>query len=253
MDEKDQSGICYFSTVPTGMNVTIFSEHMRSFGEVTKIYLAPKDTSKMKKQREYEEGWVQFATDKQALKAAGALNAQPVMGSKKKRWHGELWNVRFLPDTTWTDLFSYEQEKAAIHKSEHDRDIVIAKKRAKEFLDDLKVAKMVNNKIGKAKGRNKRDPSFLKNKQKLTQERLNERFSRSHRTVPTESSEKAAVHNPNFMKNLFAILKVNQVVSEEGCGPYVRLGFHHTHTNEAPCGSHVIVFAISGNRKTPSC
>ncbi|TPP57185.1 Pre-rRNA-processing protein esf2 [Fasciola gigantica] len=202
-DVSNEPGVIYLSSIPAGMNVCIVSDIMRQFGEIGRVYLVPK-TNKKGKFRQYDEGWVEFLKKKVAKKVAKKLNCCEVPGSKRNPWYGELWNIRFLPDTSWNDLFASEREEQEQRRSAHDRDVILAKRHARQFTAALEAAKLEKKmELIKGKRFNKRKPMQLNKKQKPTEGEILERMARSHRTPP-EGSQLSAITNKAFMSSLFS-------------------------------------------------
>nr|CAH8853610.1 unnamed protein product [Trichobilharzia regenti] len=203
MVDSEIPGVIYLSTIPTGMTVSMISGIMQQFGKIGRVYLVPK--KKKGKHWEYEEGWVEFVNKKIAKRVAKQLNCVEVLGSKRNPWFGELWNIRFLKDTSWNDLFGAEREEEEQRRAAHDRDIVVAKHQSRQFsaaLDTKKLEKRM--KIVKGKRFNERKPLDLNKRQKLTEEEIKEKLARSNRTPPDGCLGFSAVSNTEFMNSLFA-------------------------------------------------
>nr|CAH8853616.1 unnamed protein product [Trichobilharzia regenti] len=125
--------------------------------------------------------------------------------TERNPWFGELWNIRFLKDTSWNDLFGAEREEEEQRRAAHDRDIVVAKHQSRQFsaaLDTKKLEKRM--KIVKGKRFNERKPLDLNKRQKLTEEEIKEKLARSNRTPPDGCLGFSAVSNTEFMNSLFA-------------------------------------------------
>ncbi|RTG83086.1 ESF2/ABP1 family protein [Schistosoma bovis] len=202
--ESDVPGIIYLSTIPNGMNVSMISDIMQQFGKIGRVYLIPKK-KKVGKYRQYEEGWVEFLNNKIARRVAKRLNCTEVLGSKRNPWFGELWNIRFLKDTSWNDLFGAEREEEEQRRTAHDRDIVVAKHQARQFSAALD-AKKLEKKMKQVKGKRftERKPVRLNRRQKLTEDEIKEKLAHSSRTPPEGCLGFSAVSNPEFMGSLFA-------------------------------------------------
>ncbi|GAA56316.1 RNA-binding ATPase activator esf2 [Clonorchis sinensis] len=204
MEPATEPGIIYLSTIPTGMNVSMISDIMSQFGKLGRVYLVPKAT-KQKKFRQYDEGWVEFVNKKYAKRVAKNLNCAEVPGSKRNPWFGELWNIRYLPDASWNDLFGAEREEQEQRRSAHDRDILIAKRHARQFTAALEATKLEKKlEVSKGKRFRSRQPIDLNKRQRLTESEILERLARSHRTPPEGSSSLSALSNKDFMTSLFS-------------------------------------------------
>ncbi|VDP84224.1 unnamed protein product [Echinostoma caproni] len=126
------------------------------------------------------------------------------MSVQRNPWYGELWNIRYLPDTSWNDLFASEREEQEQRRTAHDRDVIVAKRHARQFTAALEATKL-EKKMEMIKGKrfNKRKPMQLTNRQKPTEKEILERMARSHRTPP-EGSQLSAITNKTFMNSLFS-------------------------------------------------
>ncbi|EUB64884.1 Pre-rRNA-processing protein ESF2 [Echinococcus granulosus] len=199
------SGVVYFSSIPTGMNVAMLTQELQNFGPINRVYLVPKKTSRDKTQRQYSEGWVEFVKRKNARKAARTLNCLEVPGGKRKPWFGELWNVRFLSKVTWDDLFAMERQDEERRRIQKDRDIITAKKQARLFKNSIDSYKLEARLRASKKGRFKeRNPLDLVALQKPTEEELRDRMARSSRTAPEGIEGFSALTDKDFMNNLFS-------------------------------------------------
>ena len=99
-------GVILISSIPRGMSPIHVRQFMVKFGELGRIYLAPRDRQQLRKNThryavdDYKEGWVEFMKKKHAKMAAATLNAQPIEQTKKKsKFSGVLWNIKYLVST----------------------------------------------------------------------------------------------------------------------------------------------------------
>ncbi|VDL59197.1 unnamed protein product [Hymenolepis diminuta] len=197
-------GVLYFSSIPTGMNVAMLTDELSHFGKINRVYLVPKKSKKKKSQRLYSEGWVEFFKKKHAKEAARALNCVEVPGGKRKPWFSELWNVQYLPKVTWGDLFAIEQKDEEQRRIQKDRDIIAAKRQARQFKNSLNSYKLEAKMRASKKKFKERGSLSLNNYQKPTEEEIKERMARSSRTVPEGIEGFSALTNKDFMSNLFS-------------------------------------------------
>jgi len=110
--EEPVRGVVYVSRVPPYMTVQQLKQHLSIFGEVTRVYLAAEDKSVTKQRRKlhgngrrkFEEGWVEFASLRQAKDTITALNNMPIGGKKRSKFHDDLWNLKFLQGFNWTQI-----------------------------------------------------------------------------------------------------------------------------------------------------
>ncbi|VDN98496.1 unnamed protein product [Rodentolepis nana] len=197
-------GVLYFSSIPTGMNVAMLTDELSHFGKINRVYLVPKKSKKEKAQRLYSEGWVEFFKKKNAKEAARALNCIEVPGGKRKPWFGELWNVQYLPKVAWGDLFAIEQKDEEQRRIQKDRDIIAAKRQARQFKNSLSSYKLEAKMRASKKKFKERNPLNLDKCQKPTEDEIKERIARSGRTVPEGIEGFSALTDKTFMDNLFS-------------------------------------------------
>merc|ERR1712150_23562 len=82
-ETKSIPGVIFISSIPRGMGPIHVRQFMIKFGELGRIYLAPRDRQQLRKNThryavdDYKEGWVEFMKKKHAKMAAATLNAQP--------------------------------------------------------------------------------------------------------------------------------------------------------------------------------
>lgn len=108
----------YMSRVPPFMNPAKVKSLLSHFGEVTKIYLAEEDASVKKKrgprkQKNFVEGWIEFASKRIAKDVAASLNNTPIGKVKKREYYAhDLWNLKYLRGFSWhqlTEKIAYER------------------------------------------------------------------------------------------------------------------------------------------------
>merc|ERR1712008_647472 len=96
---KSIPGVIFISSIPRGMGPIHVRQFMVKFGELGRIYLAPRDRQQLRKNThryavdDYKEGWVEF--------------------KKKSKFSGVLWNIKYLHKTRWhhlTEQLVYEEQ-----------------------------------------------------------------------------------------------------------------------------------------------
>jgi len=141
-------GVIYISSIPRGMGPIHVRQFMQIFGEIGRIYLAPRDKKAIKKNThryavdDYSEGWVEFKKKKHAKIAAGHLNAQPIEQTKKKsKFAGIMWNIKYLHKTRWhhlTEQLVYEEQS---RKQKMRTEIAQAKRETEVFVKNIEASK----------------------------------------------------------------------------------------------------------------
>ncbi|XP_059178058.1 uncharacterized protein LOC131957341 [Physella acuta] len=104
-DNKDKPGIIYLSTVSEYMSVQKLRNVFGEFGEVNRTFFQPVEKSySYKKGLLFTEGWVEFSKKSVAKYVALALSNTQVGGKKRNPWFNCIWNIKYLPKFTWTDV-----------------------------------------------------------------------------------------------------------------------------------------------------
>lgn len=122
-------GVIYFSSVPTDMRPAEIRNEFERFGPIHrhKFVAAPNKknagssaTTAMKGLRsnglvgnmvakgglQFIEGWLEYDSSAEAQEAANQMNAKEVFVKRRRRCHGQVWNVKYLPGFQWSDLIS---------------------------------------------------------------------------------------------------------------------------------------------------
>ncbi|KAF8058454.1 esf2 [Scenedesmus sp. PABB004] len=113
-------GIVYVSRLPPHMKPAKLRQLLSPYGEVGRIYCTPEDAAARKQRKKnggnsgknFTEGWVEFEDKAVAKRVAGALNGQPMGGSRRSAYHYDLWALRYLPKFKWdhlTEEVTYER------------------------------------------------------------------------------------------------------------------------------------------------
>ena len=107
-------GVCYMSVIPPRMDSIILNKILSKRFNIERVYLEKENqaiTRSRQKQRggrknvRYTEGWIEFATKKEAKLAALALNNQLIGGKKRKNsFHDDRWNLKYLSGFKWHHL-----------------------------------------------------------------------------------------------------------------------------------------------------
>lgn len=122
--QEVQKGIIYLSRIPPGLEPNALRSLLTPVGSVKRMWLRPengmdgknvqvsggevkKDDEKRRRWRKsvFRDGWVEFASRREAKRAVSLLNGQPMVGAKRRgRYADDLWAMRLLPGFTWDDL-----------------------------------------------------------------------------------------------------------------------------------------------------
>ncbi|XP_059177700.1 uncharacterized protein LOC131957021 [Physella acuta] len=144
-DNKDKPGIIYLSTVPEYMSVQKLRNVFGEFGEVNRTFFQPVEKSySYKKGLLFTEGWVEFSKKSVAKYVALALNNTQVGGKKRNPWFNCIWNIKYLPKFTWTDVNADRELKRATYESRIRADISQVKKQTNFYVNSYEKSKTLS-------------------------------------------------------------------------------------------------------------
>eukprot|EP00958_Prasinococcus_capsulatus_P001673 scaffold148_cov371-Prasinococcus_capsulatus_cf.AAC.17 len=159
--ELDNRGVIYLSYIPPKMSALKLRHLLSAYGEVLRIFLAPRGRDSRKarsesgnkthKGRKYTEGWVEFADKRKAKRVALMLHGNVVGmsrgggpptvrtlvgeylprnaaagGKKRSPLHDEIWSMQYLSKFKWSQL----SEEIAYRKAIHEQRLQVEKSAA---------------------------------------------------------------------------------------------------------------------------
>ena len=158
-EEKDR-GILYISRIPPKMTPGILRELLTPYGEISRIFLTPKQQERqMKKKKQartddrqkpfcglgFVEGWIEFFQKRAAKMAADMLNCNPISRvGGKKRFADDLWNLKYLPKFTWTHLTDQLTYEKAVREQRLKAEISQAKKTNQLYMQKVERAREID-------------------------------------------------------------------------------------------------------------
>ncbi|KAI9799806.1 MAG: hypothetical protein M1825_004366 [Sarcosagium campestre] len=166
-----KTGVIYLSRVPPFMKPAKVRSLLSRFGPINRIFLSPEEptahSARIKaggnKKRSFTDGWVEFASKKDALAVAESLNASIIGGKKGSYYHDDVWNIRYLKGFKWhhlTEQIANENaERAARLRSEISR----TRREDKEFVRNVEKAKMLDGMAKKQREKRARGQGSLRN------------------------------------------------------------------------------------------
>ncbi|XP_005103805.1 pre-rRNA-processing protein esf2 [Aplysia californica] len=194
--ESERPGIIYLSAVPEFMTVQRLRNTFEEFGEINRTFFQPVEKSySYKKGLLFSEGWVEFRQRKVAKYVAVALNNTQVGGKKRNPWYNCIWNIKYLPKFTWTDVNADRELKRATYDSRIRADISQVKKQTNYYVSNIEKSKTLQE---MKKRKEKKGEVFEKRtfgdgaQQKLTDEEILANKKGKKRKSSDESSEKKA-------------------------------------------------------------
>jgi len=136
-------GVLYIGRVPPYMKPPQMKHLLSQYGHVTKIYLTPEDPEQFKRRKKaggkrkekFIDGWVEYADKRIAKAVAKALNNSPMSASKRKYYAEDLWNLKYLPDFTWTNLTEKKVYESRVRNQKLRTQISHVKRENNEYLE----------------------------------------------------------------------------------------------------------------------
>mmetsp|Transcript_19359 Transcript_19359/g.27052 ORF Transcript_19359/g.27052 Transcript_19359/m.27052 type:complete len:335 (+) Transcript_19359:2-1006(+) len=150
-NSEENKGVVFLSSVPMFMSPKRLRLIMSDFGEVGSLYLAPegKDSQKMRKKgggngkKRWVEGWVEFMDKRVAKRVAESLNGTPVGGTKRSKFHDQIWNVKYLPGIKWRHLKEQMAYEISVRKSKLRAQISRGKREMEEYRKNFETSKRI--------------------------------------------------------------------------------------------------------------
>ncbi|GJQ08669.1 hypothetical protein GpartN1_g460.t1 [Galdieria partita] len=127
--QDTERGVIFLTRVPPRMTVPDVRSIFSKIGSVDRIWLEPEDAESRKcrtkaggsRRRRSKYGWIEFLDKQKAELAVDLLNNQPIgrsIGSRRKPFSEDLWNLRYLKGFKWHHLI---EEKASLWKHKNRR------------------------------------------------------------------------------------------------------------------------------------
>jgi ESF2/ABP1 family protein len=154
-DASSRSGVVYLSHIPPFMKPHTLKNLLLPFAPsgLGRIYLTPEDpdrrTARVRaggnKKRNFEDGWVEFASKKEAKVVVETLNTRTIGGRKGGYYFDDVWNLKYLRGFKWRHLTEQitneNEERAARMRAE----AASSKREMREFLRNVERARIDDN------------------------------------------------------------------------------------------------------------
>lgn len=154
---RQERGVIHFSSVPRNMRPNEVRQHFNMFGEILRMKFIPFP----KKERrhggslyplQYREGWLEYASRCNAIRAADEMNSRPVDCKRLRKCYGQLWIVKFLDNFSLDDLADIREGDRRIRRMEE----VTAKEKEKSCNEAFRRVVMAASSRKKSLGETKR-------------------------------------------------------------------------------------------------
>ena len=158
-----KSGVVYISRVPPFMKPQTLKHFLSPHAPkgIGRIFLTPEDHAahlrRVKnggnKKKSFTDGWVEFASKKEAKAAADMLNGNIIGGKKGNFYHDDLWNMKYLKGFKWSNLTEQIAAENAEREARMREEIRKTRKENKAFLEDVERGKMLEGMETKKKAK----------------------------------------------------------------------------------------------------
>lgn len=166
--DPPKPGVIYISRIPPFMKPStlrsLLSPAAPKHG-LQRIFLTPEPPaahaarvrSGGNKKRSFADGWVEFASRKEARRAAEALNARPVGGRRGGWYRDDVWNMRYLSGFGWSDLMAQARGDAAERAGRGRAEAAQAAREGAAFVAGVEKAKALKGIEAKRRAKRERD------------------------------------------------------------------------------------------------
>ncbi|KAH9507710.1 RNA-binding ATPase activator esf2 [Bulinus truncatus] len=203
--KTDKPGIIYLSSVPEFMSVQKLKNIFGEYGEVKRTFFQPVEKSySYKKGLLFTEGWVEFSSKRVAKFVALALNNNQVGGKKRNPWYNSIWNIKYLPGFTWTDVNADIELKKATFESRLRADISQVKKQTTFYMNSLEKSKTISEikKRKEKKGETFEKREFVEGvQQRLTEDEILAQKSSKRKIGTSQGEQKVKKAKSTFGNN----------------------------------------------------
>jgi ESF2/ABP1 family protein len=156
-----KSGVVYISRVPPFMKPQTLKHFLAPYASkgLGRIFLTPEDhashTRRVKsggnKKKSFTDGWVEFASKREAKLAAETLNGNIIGGKKGNFYHDDLWSMKYLKGFKWSHLTEQIANENAERAAKMREEIRKTRKENKAFVEDVEKGKMLETMEAKRK------------------------------------------------------------------------------------------------------
>jgi len=130
-----------FILLVCSLQVKILIERSVPESEVTRLYLVPEDSALARRRKKlggqrgtnYTEGWIEFATRRQARRCEAMLHMRRIGGKKRSHYRDDTWTLKYLKHFTWSHLTEKKAYERRVREHKLRLEMVAAKKQNEEF------------------------------------------------------------------------------------------------------------------------
>ena len=158
-----KSGVVYISRVPPFMKPQTLKHYLSPHAPsgLGRIFLTPEDHAQHarriknggNKKKSFTDGWVEFASKREAKIAAQLLNGNIIGGKKGGFYHDDLWNMKYLRGFKWSHLTEQIANENAERAARMREEVRRTKVENKRFVEDVEKGKMLEGMEGKRRAK----------------------------------------------------------------------------------------------------
>lgn len=144
-----KTGVIYMSRIPPFMKPSTLRHLLTPYGTISRLFLTPEPPTtysrRLKsggnKKRSFIDGWVEFASKKDAKICTQTLNGQSIGGRKRGWYHDDIWNLKYLRGFKWADLMETVQNEERVREGRVRAEREREGRERKAFLGNVEAAK----------------------------------------------------------------------------------------------------------------
>ncbi|CAI5475133.1 unnamed protein product [Closterium sp. Yama58-4] len=151
--KRHKTGVCYLSRIPPRMKPLKLRHLLSPHAEILRIYLAPEDPAARQRRRaaggsrnkNFTEGWVEFARKRDAKRVAAVLNGQPMGGKNRSHHRFDLWTIKYLKRFKWDNL-----SEEMVREQKLEAEMRVAAKERDAYVTRVQHSKVLQRRQAKA-------------------------------------------------------------------------------------------------------
>ncbi|CAI5511590.1 unnamed protein product [Closterium sp. Naga37s-1] len=156
--KRHKTGVCYLSRIPPRMKPLKLRHLLSPYAEILRIYLTPEDPAARQRRRaaggsrnkNFTEGWVEFARKRDAKRVAALLNGQPMGGKNRSHHRFDLWTIKYLKRFKWDNLSEEMAYRRAVREQKLEAEMRVAGKERDAYVTRVQQSKVLQRRSAKA-------------------------------------------------------------------------------------------------------
>ncbi|CAI5974436.1 unnamed protein product, partial [Closterium sp. NIES-64] len=107
--------------------------------------------------KNFTEGWVEFARKRDAKRVAVLLNGQPMGGKNRSHHRFDLWTIKYLKRFKWDNLSEEMAYRRAVREQKLEAEMRVAAKERDAYVTRVQHSKVLQRRQAKAAKKKERD------------------------------------------------------------------------------------------------